>query len=144
MANISNITTKELTRFLAASDFELMEFVPNNLSAEENDQALNTMSEYSNLYMQSIGDFLDLYKDKRATQEQIDITTKKVTPGCITNILVLFGSFLIGALANAIIYGIVIGIIFGILALCSVELTEKSIEPWFAVIMVPYFILFFV
>lgn len=83
MSNIANVTVNELGQYLCAADFDLMDFVPSKLSAEENQKAIETMSEYGNLYMESIGNFLDLYDEKKKLQEQIAITEKKVTPGCL-------------------------------------------------------------
>ena len=103
MPSIRSMTTKELSQSLSATDFDLMDFVPSNLSAEDNQKAIEKMTEYGELYMESIETFLDLYDEKRKLNEQIAITEKKVTPGCLMNLLVLFGSYLLGTFSAAMI-----------------------------------------
>ena len=113
MPNIENVTVNELGQYLCAADFDLMDFVPSNLSAEENQKAIETISEYGNLYMESIGNFLDLYDEKKKLQEQIATTKKKVTPGCLTNLLILIASYFLGTFSVGILFTIVLlGIYF--------------------------------
>ena len=110
MPNISNINIAKLTHALAAADFDLIDFVPSNLSAEENQAALGLMWEYSEKFMGEMSTFFDLCKEKKKLLEQIAVLEKKVTPGCLITIVSCVISYFLGALAAAIILLIVAGI----------------------------------
>lgn len=82
MSTIRNISIQDLSEALAAEDFDLLSFVPSNLSEIENQKAMEVMAEYAGKIIPEMSVFLDLYEKKKKTQQQIDELKEKVKLGC--------------------------------------------------------------
>lgn len=105
MLDIRYTSAEELLRnhLLASSDFDLLSFIPSNLSAEENRKAQDVLGDYCQLSTDHIGAFCDLRDEKEKVNKEISAAEKKLKPGCITNILLLLASYLIAGFVSAMV-----------------------------------------
>lgn len=94
-----NVTPATLMRSLSSENFDLIDFIPSNLSLEENEQARSMISEFSKSFTGHMRSFLDLYGDKKDIQDQITTLQNKIKPGCFTYILSIFAAYILSGIA---------------------------------------------
>lgn len=120
MAQINNVQAEDLMKehYFDSPDFDLLEFVPSSLSVQENEEAINTMSEFLDLFAEKLNKAFDLCTQYFKLQADIKALKEKLQWGCWGSTVIYVISFALCAVvfgllmsANPVEEGSPVGIV---------------------------------